>query len=201
MASIFDIKAVDKYTSRYTGLNDLALYNQWLELSKSTAGVEQMLKLMWTDMAANTVVGTRGWHSTLSSRNGEGLSKRDSGEANVPVVLWSHSIEYRLAYAIPGFILLVLCIALGVWSIWLLVLRRIGLKQMRTYLARTSAGRILGHALHEDQGNILASTDAWLQQIGLRKATLPGRDEDSEIPLLDIQRTTTHQESMGDKNS
>ncbi|KAE8163270.1 hypothetical protein BDV40DRAFT_299604 [Aspergillus tamarii] len=201
LASIFDIKAVDKYTSRYTGLNDLALYNQWLELSKSTAGVEQMLKLMWTDMAANTVVGTRGWHSTLSSRNGEGLSKRDSGEANVPVVLWSHSIEYRLAYAIPGFILLVLCIALGVWSIWLLILRRIGLKQMRTYLARTSAGRILGHALHEDQGNILASTDAWLQQIGLRKATLPGRDEDSEIPLLDIQRTTTHQESMGDKNS
>ncbi|KAE8135118.1 hypothetical protein BDV38DRAFT_285130 [Aspergillus pseudotamarii] len=201
LSSIFDIKTVDKYSSRYTGLNDLALYNQWLELSQSPTGVEQMLKLMWTDMAANTVVGTRGWHSTPSSRNGEGLSKRDNGEVNVPVALWSHKIEYRLPYAIPAFILLVLCIALGAWSIWLLILRRISLKQMRTYLARTSAGRILGHALHEDQGNILASTDAWLQQIGLRKATLPGRDEDSEIPLLDMQRTPTHQETMGDKNS
>ncbi|KAJ1714091.1 hypothetical protein NYO67_3684 [Aspergillus flavus] len=198
LLSLFGVRNMEKSTSRYTGLNDLALYSQWLELSNSSSGVEHMLKLMWTDMAANTVVGTRGWHSP---KNGERLSKRDSGEVNVPVTLWSQHIEYRLPYAIPAFILLALCIALGAWSIWLLILRRVGLKQMRTYLARTSPGRILGHALHEDQGNILASTDVWLQQIGLRKVTLPGRNEDSEIPLLDVQRTLTHEDGGGDKSS
>ncbi|UDD63490.1 hypothetical protein AFCA_010754 [Aspergillus flavus] len=198
LLSLFGVRNMEKSTSRYTGLNDLALYSQWLELSSSSSGVEHMLKLMWTDMAANTVVGTRGWHSP---KNGERLSKRDSGEVNVPVTLWSQHIEYRLPYAIPAFILLALCIALGAWSIWLLIFRRVGLKQMRTYLARTSPGRILGHALHEDQGNILASTDVWLQQIGLRKVTLPGRNEDSEVPLLDVQRTLTHEDGGGDKSS
>ncbi|KAB8204817.1 hypothetical protein BDV34DRAFT_235598 [Aspergillus parasiticus] len=201
LLSLFEIRNMEKSTSRYTGLNDLALYNQWLELSKTASGVEQMLKLMWTDMAANTVVGTRGWHSSPSPRNGERLSKRDSGEVNVPVTLWSQHIEYRIPYAIPAFMLLALCIALGAWSIWLLILRRISLKQMRTYLSRTSPGRILGHALHEDQGNILASTDTWLQQIGLRKATLPGHDEESEMPLLDIQQTPTHEDGGRDKSS
>ncbi|KAB8262112.1 hypothetical protein BDV32DRAFT_147761 [Aspergillus pseudonomiae] len=201
LLSLFDVKDLQKATSRYTGLNDLALYNKWFELSKSAAGVEQMLKLMWTDMAANTVVGTRGWHSAPSARNGETLSKRDGGDVNVPVLLWSQTIKYRLPYAIPAFILLALCLALAAWSIWLLILRRIGLKQMRTYLARTSPGRILGHALHPDQGNILASTEVWLKQIGLRTATLPGQKEDSELPLLDIQQTRTHEEGESDQNT
>ncbi|GMG07915.1 unnamed protein product [Aspergillus oryzae] len=56
LLSLFGVRNMEKSTSRYTGLNDLALYSQWLELSSSSSGVEHMLKLMWTDMAANTVV-------------------------------------------------------------------------------------------------------------------------------------------------
>ncbi|GLA15239.1 hypothetical protein AnigIFM62618_001755 [Aspergillus niger] len=188
LLSLFDIATLNQATSRYTGSGDLALYNRWFELSSSASGVEKMLGLIWTDMTANTVVGTRGWHNAPSqtSNNSKRMSKRDVGGVSVPVTLWSRNIKYHLPYAIPAFIVLALSIALAGFTICLLILRRTGLGQMRSYLARTSPGRILGNALHPDQAGVLASTKTWIQQVGVRKATLPGQKEDGTIPLLDI---------------
>ncbi|KAI3009645.1 hypothetical protein CBS147346_1983 [Aspergillus niger] len=188
LLSLFDIATLNQATSRYTGSGDLALYNRWFELSSSASGVEKMLGLIWTDMTANTVVGTRGWHNAPSqtSNNSKRMSKRDVGGVSVPVTLWSRNIKYHIPYAIPAFIVLALSIALAGFTICLLILRRTGLGQMRSYLARTSPGRILGSALHPDQAGVLASTKTWIQQVGVRKATLPGKKEDGTIPLLDI---------------
>ncbi|KAI2844525.1 hypothetical protein CBS12448_9909 [Aspergillus niger] len=188
LLSLFDIATLNQATSRYTGSGDLALYNRWFELSSSASGVEKMLGLIWTDMTANTVVGTRGWHNAPSqtSKNSKRMSKRDVGGVSVPVTLWSRNIKYHIPYAIPAFIVLALSIALAGFTICLLILRRTGLGQMRSYLARTSPGRILGSALHPDQAGVLASTKTWIQQVGVRKATLPGQKEDGTIPLLDI---------------
>ncbi|KAB8069121.1 hypothetical protein BDV29DRAFT_161737 [Aspergillus leporis] len=47
----------------YTGKLNLALYARWLELSTSPAGIKKSLNQIWTDLAANSVIGTRGWHS------------------------------------------------------------------------------------------------------------------------------------------
>ncbi|GKZ26724.1 hypothetical protein AbraCBS73388_002977 [Aspergillus brasiliensis] len=190
LLSLFDISTLNDATSRYTGSGDLALYNRWFELSSSASGVEQMLGLIWTDMTANTVVGTRGWHNAPSqapkNKNSKRMSKRDAEGVSVPVTLWSRNIKYHIPYAIPAFIVLALSMALAGFTICLLVLRRTGLGQMRAYLARTSPGRILGNKLHPDQVSVLASTKIWIKQVGVRKATLPGQKEDGTIPLLDV---------------
>ncbi|BCR95398.1 uncharacterized protein AKAW2_20338S [Aspergillus luchuensis] len=191
LLSLFDISTLDEATSRYTGSGDLALYNRWYELSSSASGVEKMLGLIWTDMSANTIVGTRGWHNAPSQApKNKKMAKRDVGGVSVPVTLWSRNIKYHVPYAIPAFIVLALSLALAGFTVCLLVSRRTGLSQMRSYLARTSPGRILGTGLHPDQAGVLASTKAWIQQVGVRKATLPGQKEDGTIPLLDIPSAT-----------
>lgn len=45
----------------YSGLTaGLALYRKWQALSMNAVGAAQIVNLVWTDIAANSVVGTRG---------------------------------------------------------------------------------------------------------------------------------------------
>ncbi|KAK3902365.1 hypothetical protein C8A05DRAFT_33927, partial [Staphylotrichum tortipilum] len=45
----------------YSGMTALAMYSKWRGLSGDAAGAAQIVKLVWTDIAANSVVGTKGW--------------------------------------------------------------------------------------------------------------------------------------------
>jgi hypothetical protein len=45
----------------YSGSNNLGLYNKWANLSQTPEGAARIINLLWTDVSANSVVGTKSW--------------------------------------------------------------------------------------------------------------------------------------------
>jgi hypothetical protein len=164
--------------SAYSGDLDLALYARWLELSNSPEGIAKSLNLIWTDLAANAVIGTRGWHSgSRPSLNWNGLPQGDEtiSTPSVPVILWTRRIQYHLPYAIPAFIILAVLVLLGALALFFLIFRRTGLAKLRQSLAITSPGRILGlsQGLDRESGESnLAPTELWIRKIGVQRVNL-----------------------------
>jgi len=94
----------------YSGKANLAMYKKWQELSKKPETSAKILNLIWTDIAANMVVGTKGLQPHESS-----MRKRDVAVAgNVktpPVINYTRRVKYKYVYGIPAFLALVLFIA------------------------------------------------------------------------------------------
>jgi hypothetical protein len=63
-----------------------------------------MLNLIWTDIAANAVVGTRGWTSQLSPTD---LAKRASNpgdnDALVPIYIYRSQVHFKYSYGVCAF--------------------------------------------------------------------------------------------------
>ena len=164
----------------YTGVNDAGLFTKWLELSESTSGVEKMLRLLWTDLAANSVVGTRSWLSSKTQASSD-VAKRDTAPetVHVPVNLYSPQVKYHVQYAIPAILAVLVSLILGGITVLLLCMRRTGISKMRIYLAQTSAGRVLAHFMYPGQSSMHSSTQEWTRQVGKNKARLPGSEAEA----------------------
>jgi hypothetical protein len=193
LQDLFHISAsLNDIMSAYTGGMDLALYARWLELSTSPEGIAKSLDLIWADLAANSVIGTRGWHSgPRPPLNWNGVPQRDETipTPRVPVVLWSRRIRYHLPYAIPAFLTLTALLLLGGSAFFLLISRRTGLAQLRQSLAITSPGRILGLSRgldHEGHDCHLTSTQTWIRQIGVQRVNLKALMTRQSVPLQPV---------------
>lgn len=154
-------------TALYSGQGDFALYEKWSTLSANATGVELIINLIWTDLVANSVVGTRSWLSDTQPN-----AFRDRENAEVAVVTWSRNIRYRALYAIPAAVTLLLTLFIGSVAFLLVLFRRTGLGKMRLYLAQTSAGRILGTFCYPGLGDPLAPRRIWIQQVGVQTVNL-----------------------------
>lgn len=144
----------------YTGEGNLALAQLWSRLSKSADSMAKVLNLVWTDYAANTVVGTKG-------------SPGPGPENDIlrPVTTYRVGIRYHLGYAVPGIIVLALLILTSVLDLVALVLGRATLSKVKRYLNATSAGRVLVSVLHPPlatTGNVDNDTPTieWLETEG-----------------------------------
>lgn len=122
----------------YTGEGNLALAQQWSRLSKSADSMAKALNLVWTDYAANAVVGTKGSPGTGPEND---IILR-------LVTTYRVGIRYHLGYAVPGIIVLALLILTSVLVLFALVLGVATLAKMKRYLNATSAGRVMASVLH-----------------------------------------------------
>lgn len=139
----------------YSGMTSLALFAKWQNLSWSAATAPAILNLVWTDAAANAVVGTKGW----------GLTPGNDQQVLVPVTVYQRTISYRLPFAIPAFIVLTVTIIVLVTLIGLTLMQKTGLARMRALLDATSAGRIIGTALWPEK-RTGRGTRAWIAVVG-----------------------------------
>ncbi|KAF2477234.1 uncharacterized protein BDR25DRAFT_165332, partial [Lindgomyces ingoldianus] len=126
----------------YTGKSNLAMYVKWQELSRNASAAAKIINLMWTDIAANAVVGTK---SQLPSESLHNLGKRAGAKATalVPVTIYTRRIRFHPAYGVPAFLVLALCALVVFMSFGLMLLGRATPSAMRRNLNQTSAGRIL----------------------------------------------------------
>ncbi|KAL2839511.1 hypothetical protein BJY01DRAFT_250465 [Aspergillus pseudoustus] len=104
------------------------------------------LDLMWTDYAANAVVGTKG--SPRASRGGAG-----SGASSIPVIqksitTYRTAIEYSVAYAIPAVFALAILLLTSFLALVAFLFGRATLGKMKRYLNATSAGRVMVSVLY-----------------------------------------------------
>lgn len=182
----FTTKGVD-----YSGQSNLAMFRKWQELSKTPSTSAKILNLIWTDIAANMVVGTK---SLAPHENAKRKRDDATGDASTPspVTNYTRRVKYRNAYGIPAFLSLVLIVACFTSIIYFVLFSGATPSTMRTFLQHTSADRLLtshvgnaGHAQRrtgydgytppgEGDGYSDAPTKVWLKGAGQRRFTLGG---------------------------
>ena len=155
----------------YSGRTGLALYKKWQRLSENAEGAAEIVKLVWTDIAANSVVGTKGWG--LRAAEGEGgLRKRDGngdgGDELVKVTVYRRRVRYVLPYMVPAIVVLALAVSvLATWVV-LMAMGRTGPAKLRRLLDATSPGRILGGFLWPGKAATVRGTNEWVKAVGTR---------------------------------
>lgn len=118
----------------YFGQSDLAMWARWKDLSSSARTASLIPNLIWTDISASAVAGTKGIKGTING----------GSESNWPrVVPFQSIVRYHYAYAVPAalaavLLLAILCSAL----VMALVAGRGSLATMRRHLQQLSPGRI-----------------------------------------------------------
>ncbi|KAF2455766.1 hypothetical protein BDY21DRAFT_348618 [Lineolata rhizophorae] len=180
----------------YSGQISLALFRMWQDLSRSPSKAALILNRIWTDIATNAVVGTRGMTSPGSSSNADALALSDdtsqststsdgTAAAALPVTTYRRRIMYRYAYGVPAFILLFITLAVLVLTAVSLVFTRAGPGKMRKYLNETSAGRLLTAGLLDDPlaaKDRLRSGKDWIAAVGRTPVTLGNGAKGAAVP-------------------
>lgn len=143
LGKVYAVGNSERGDTDYSGSTNLAMYRLWQDLSQSAETAFKIPNLIWTDIAANLVLGTR----SLAGANGNRTLERRDEEGNaasVPLVTtYERRIRYRYVYGIPAFLALALASLILVSSFLLAVLGPARVGFLRVVLEETSVGRLL----------------------------------------------------------
>ena len=164
----------------YSGGSNLALYRLWQERSRTAETSANILNLIWTDIATNLVIGTKGLDTQAAA-----LQKRDetsSGSLKAPhVTNYTRRIRYKYVYGIPAFIAIFFASISAFSTLFFMLFGHAQPSTMRTFLQNTSAGRFLTSqsgaqanytAPIAHDGFSDAPTKTWVKQAGQSEFTL-----------------------------
>lgn len=171
----------------YSGRSSLALFARWQRIltAGGAASAGSIIDLIWTDAAANAVLGTRGWG--LSARSwGEGggaVSAEEDEDVQVPIIVYTRVIRYRLPFAVPAMVVLGAVVVVLTVLVVLVLVRRTGTGRMRRFLEDTSAGRIIALGLWKERAAV-RGTRQWVAAVGRRSARVYGDGTIGEGQML-----------------
>lgn len=137
----------------YSGRTNLALKRRWEILLRSANTVAKIPNLIWTDLAANMVVGTK-------SPAGLPTDKR------VLVTVYTKRIRYHMPYAIPAIIVLVLLVLTSLSTACAALLGHTSLDKMKRYLNNTLVGRIMTITLPRESDGELVPEEVCAERNG-----------------------------------
>ncbi|KAF2275033.1 uncharacterized protein EI97DRAFT_459669 [Westerdykella ornata] len=175
---IYEFDTVDVSASwgipDYTGRSNMALYNKWQQLSRNPEDAARIINLIWTDISANAVVGTKGH---LPSPPLQNLAKRDEPQSSVmvPVKLYTRRIQFKLVYGIPAFLALAVGAAIFAMALVFVCIGRAGPARLRRYLDQTSAGRIFTTFLYPNDCPPGAPKATWENLVGAKHIDVSGQ--------------------------
>ncbi|KAH8662693.1 hypothetical protein BGZ61DRAFT_402461 [Ilyonectria robusta] len=151
-----------------TGQTTLSLWLKWRELSRSASTI---LKLLWTDLAASAVVGTKG---VMGQRNAQ-----PDEAVDISVIPLVHRVRYRWVYGIPAFLVLACTALIAAAAIVSAVTGQSSLGKLNYRLKQTSLGRVLT-TLFDPAASSFAMTAAQWNKFNARKEL----DFGSRQPIL-----------------
>ena len=155
----------------YSGQTQLALYALWQNLSSTATDASSIVNLVWTDIAANSVVGTKGWGLTSVAAGQSPSANAAAQNNNAPVTSYRKRVKFHMAYAVPAFVVIAVTLAILVASVVVLAMRKTSIKRLRELLDATSNGRIISLYEWPEEARDL-KTDDWVQRIGARQAAV-----------------------------
>lgn len=150
------------------GRNSALMLRRWQSLSKSAESASTIIKLVFTNLAANYLQGGRGWLSEdvvpPPFRNLTGTRT----SALVPTFNQERSVRFKWPYGIPAFLSLLLMMVLILVAIGFAAtgsVHRVG-----RYLSLLSAGRLLTDLLPEgvNEANYQEDYKRWARTTGKR---------------------------------
>ena len=156
----------------YTGTTNIAMLDKWQTFSRSANSTRKIINLIWTDMLANSILGTRGWIPSPAHPSKSSDPIPDYGPAMVPVILYHHRVRYNWLFFIPAAITLFCLLLAAVTAILLAILGHARPARVRHFLTHTSSGRIFTHFLYPGACNSDARTRPWIDAVGGRKIRL-----------------------------
>lgn len=168
----------------YSGHTNLAMFSKWRDLSASASKAASIINLVWADVAANAVVGTKGWGSSIQKRDS------DSDSDRVPVTVYHKSVQYKIPFAVPAFIVIAVTVGVIAATISLSAMQRTGTGKLRRLLDTTSTGRTITIFLWPETAKDM-KTDVWVKAVGKRKVTVSrdgayrAEDDDGSEPEKD----------------
>lgn len=173
LSKVFSIPAISATGDiDYSGSSNLAMYRLWQDLSRNATSAGRILSLIWTDIAANMVLGTRGLHPADDTP----LRKRDASPAagtDTPTITtYERRVRYRYAYGIPAFLTLLVTASILLTTSGLMLFGSAGPSHMRLFLDHTSAGRFLTAQQAGYGQAIPVETKAWVSSVGRQRFTL-----------------------------
>jgi hypothetical protein len=152
------------YGQDYSGRRNGRMLAKWEELSRTTNGTAKILNLVWTDLSANSVVGTK---SVL----GSGRPSQDPASQKATMITickFARQVRCDILYAIPAILLLVITIVLVFAAFVLWISPNFSLQLMSTRLKEMSPGRIASVHKDSDPCDPYASTKQWIESIGTK---------------------------------
>ena len=158
----------------YSGYTSLALFAKWQTLSRSADTAGTIIDLIWTDDAANSVVGTRGQGLYTAAVGTDNTQTELLFETpvQVPVTVYGRIIRYHIPFAVPAFVVLATSITLLGLMLVLLVRRKTGSARMRAMLEATSVGRVVGAGVWPEMTGTAGKTEKWIKSVGERPVTI-----------------------------
>ena len=124
----------------YSGQSNPALYRLWQEYARTAPTSAKILNLIWTDLVANLVLGTKGIDLVTNRKRDEAAL---SGLKTPEVTSYTRRVKYKYAYGIPAFLALILTAMSAIVTMYFTTCGHAKLSTMRTFLQHTSAGKLL----------------------------------------------------------
>ncbi|KAF6835364.1 hypothetical protein CMUS01_05815 [Colletotrichum musicola] len=141
------------------GAASMTILRRWQTLARDPRSAADIIKLLWTDVAASAVVGTKG-----------ALGPGNAGAADeaVPIEIrpYGRRIKYRYAFGLPAFLLLLVmgCVA-GVLIVSA-VLGSSTVGVLRRRMRELTVGRVLTTFLYPESGDMSMTSAAWSRANG-----------------------------------
>ena len=157
------------------GSASMSIFARWQALSSNATEASKVIRLLWTDLAASAVVGTKG-----------ALGRLNSGQKDevVPVYIspFEHRITYNLFYGIPAFILLLFMAVVGFITVVLSWSGKTSVARLRYRIQQLSPGRIYTTYLFPQESSLTMASMEWRERNGSRVVKL-GSTGTTDVPL------------------
>ncbi|PKS04922.1 hypothetical protein jhhlp_008288 [Lomentospora prolificans] len=164
MNRVFDMTDAD-WPFDLLGLASMSIFTRWQELSPNPDAAAQILALMWTDLAASAVVGTKGVLGSFNSGN-------DDEVTEIFVRPIGHRVTYNYVYGIPAFILIPFLATFGFFMVVSFCIGKVSLAKLKKRLNQVSAGRIYTTFIYPEMSNLLMPSKDWLVSNGGKSVTV-----------------------------
>ncbi|KAG0637144.1 hypothetical protein HOY80DRAFT_1138570 [Tuber brumale] len=149
----------------YFGDTNFDLRSRWRKLSGTQNSAALILNLIWTDIVANNLVGTKSVPSAYGVTEGD-----EQPSASMLIVdTYGKKITYDLAFAIPALTILVMWVAMLFLALLMLFTSRVSLAAVRELINHTSTGRSVTNFLYPEICAQSASTKIWVRGAGKKK--------------------------------
>ncbi|KAM0269840.1 hypothetical protein ACHAQH_009634 [Verticillium albo-atrum] len=145
------------------GTASMAIFRRWQTLSPDPEKAAQVINLMWTDLAASAVVGTKG-----------SLGGMNTGDqpANLRVRPVGRRITYDLLYGIPAFVLVALISFITLISLINTCFRKASIRRLRRRIGQLSVGRVFTTFLYPENSTLTMPSGEWRNANGEKTITV-----------------------------
>lgn len=150
----------------YSGASDMSMWVRWQNLSSSAELASLIPSLIWTDIAASAVVGTKG---VLGPGN-------TATENQVPIMVTPTvmKIKYHYPYAIPALLTALVLVFVTIAAFTVVLFGHGSISRIRLHLQQLSAGRIYTTFLYPEPGIMAIKSKQWARAAGKKIIDLSG---------------------------